>query len=159
MHHSHGLVLHLALCHCFLTMHKRVDQPMANCIAEVHGIVFQLWDIGVAIDDEDLILILTMGLPKSYDTFVISLNAINTTTLTLNFVITHLLNEQSQQSGSNPSHSSPDPGLTAATLISSGKPGSCTGFQAHSNLTHITCYKYDQKGHFQANCPNPPPKS
>jgi gag-polypeptide of LTR copia-type len=84
---------------------QRVDQPMANWIAEVHGIAFQLGEISITVDNEDLILILTtMGLPKSYDTFVISLDTINTTTLTLNFIITCLLNKQSQQSGSNPSH-------------------------------------------------------
>jgi gag-polypeptide of LTR copia-type/Zinc knuckle len=121
-------------------------------------IAFQLRKIGVTVHDEDPI-ILTMGLPKSYNTFVISLNAIDTTTLTLDFIITHLLNEQSQQSDSNLCHPSPDPGLAAATLISSGKHGSCTGFQAHNNLAHIMCYKCSQKGHFQANCPNPPPKS
>jgi gag-polypeptide of LTR copia-type/Zinc knuckle len=152
MHCSCGLASHLTLHHHFLTMHKRVDQPMANWIA------FQLREISITVDNEDLILILTMGLPKSYDTFIISLYTINTTTLILNLIITHLLNKQSRQSGSNLSHPSPDPGLTAATLISSGKPGSHTGFQAHSNLTHITCYKCGQKGHFQANCPNPPPK-
>ena len=61
---------------------------MANWIAEVHGITFQLGEIGVTIDNEDLILVLTMGLPKSYDTFVISLDTTDPAALTLNFVIT-----------------------------------------------------------------------
>jgi hypothetical protein len=130
---------------------------MANWIAEVCGIAFQLGEIGVTIDDEDLILVLTMGLPKSYDTFVISLDSTDPATLTLNFVITHLLNEQSRQSVGDPSCMSPalrDPGLAAVTL-SSEKPGSRTGFRQNSsnNLAHIMCYKCSLKGHFQANCP------
>jgi hypothetical protein len=96
-----------------------------------------------------------MGLPKSYDTFVISLNSTDPATLTLNFIITHLLNKQFRQFIGDPSCMSPapcDPGLAAVTL-SSEKPGSHTGFRQNSsnNLAHITCYKCGLKGH--ANCP------
>ena len=128
---------------------------MANWIAEVHGVAFHLEEISVTIDDEDLILVLTMGLPKSFDTFVISLDT-DTTPLTLNHVITRLLNEESQQTvDTRPVHEH-DPSL-AATTFSSEKPGSHTGGRCQNtghSLAHITCYKCGQKGHFQANCPN-----
>jgi hypothetical protein len=77
-------------------MRKKSDQPMANWIAEVRGVAFHLEQIGVTVDDEDLILVLTMGLPKSFDTFVISLDT-DTTPLTLNHIVTRLLNEESRQ--------------------------------------------------------------
>ena len=60
MHRSRGLASRLALRRRFLTMRKRGDQPMANWIAEVCGTAFQLREIGVTVDDEDLILVLTM---------------------------------------------------------------------------------------------------
>jgi hypothetical protein len=53
-----------------------------------------LEDIRVDVSDEDTILALTMGLDKSYDSFIISLNTTSPDQLTLNFVVSCMLNEE-----------------------------------------------------------------
>ncbi|KAG6884531.1 hypothetical protein C0993_010345, partial [Termitomyces sp. T159_Od127] len=59
--------------------------------------VCSLTTIDVPVFNEDIIVILTAGLPTLYETVIISLNAVDSNNLTLNFVITCLLNEESQQ--------------------------------------------------------------
>src|SRR5882672_8598877 len=44
--------------------------------------------------DEDIILVLTSGLPSGYDMLIVNLDATPTERLTLDYVITHLLNEE-----------------------------------------------------------------
>ena len=51
---------------------------------------------------EDLVLVLTMGLPTSYSTFVVALDATDPTLLTLDNVIARLLNEESRLSAESP---------------------------------------------------------
>jgi len=57
---------------------------MSLWIVEVHQISFQLTQMGVSVDDEEIILVLTMGLPPSYQTFIGTLE--NVDNLTLNYV-------------------------------------------------------------------------
>ena len=59
----------------FNTMTKRTDQLMSNWIADVQQAAFRLNKVGYTATDEDKILVLTQGLPLSYDPFIISLNA------------------------------------------------------------------------------------
>ena len=56
--------------------------------------LFCLEDIGVDVSDEDSILALKMGLDKSYDSFIISLDTTPPEQLTLNYVISRMLNEE-----------------------------------------------------------------
>ncbi|KAI0693234.1 hypothetical protein BC835DRAFT_1276352 [Cytidiella melzeri] len=63
VHRARRLATRLALRRTFLTMKKKNDKPMAQWIADVRGVAFRLRGIGVTVDDEELILVLTMGLP------------------------------------------------------------------------------------------------
>ena len=56
--------------------------------------LFHLEDIRVDISNKDSILALTMGLDKSYDSFIIFLNITPPYQLTLNYVISCMLNEE-----------------------------------------------------------------
>ncbi|KAG6894758.1 hypothetical protein C0992_004813, partial [Termitomyces sp. T32_za158] len=47
------------------------------------------------LDLRDIIVVLTSGLPTSYETIIISLNTVDSKNITLTFVITCLLNEES----------------------------------------------------------------
>ena len=49
---------------------------MQNQIAIIRHTSFYLTQIGVEVSDEDFILVLTQGLPATYKTFVVSLNAV-----------------------------------------------------------------------------------
>ena len=87
VHRAQDPATQLALCQKFLMMKKEKGQPMSQWIADVWLAAFHLWAIGVQIDDEDLILILTMGLPPFYKTFVVALDATPAHDLTLDNVI------------------------------------------------------------------------
>ena len=76
-------------------MRMKHDDWMSSWIVEVCRISFQLMQMGVSVNDEEIILVLTMGLPPSYQTFVGTLENVNN--LTLDYIINHLLNEESCQ--------------------------------------------------------------
>jgi hypothetical protein len=71
-----------------------MEELMAAWVGRVKSMSFHLEDIGVDISNEDSILVLTMGLDKSYDSFVISLNTTPPEQLTLDYIISHMLNEE-----------------------------------------------------------------
>jgi hypothetical protein len=81
--------------------------------------------------------VLTAGLPSSYESLIISLDAVSPNSLMLDFVISHLLNEEARQGipAVNPSSSA-----LAATHVK-------------TPLAQITCFKCQKKGHYQSHCP------
>jgi hypothetical protein len=97
----------------------------------------------VNLEDEDLILVLTMGLPANYNTFVILLDATPPDKLTLNNMITQLLNEESRTYNVAPPNHFDN--LIAATAAA---PVCC----ALCPLALISCFSYGKKGHYQTNC-------
>ena len=91
VHCTHGLVTRILWRRKFYSMRMKRDDRMSSWIAEVRWISFQLTQMGVSVDDEEIILVLTMGLPPSYHTFVSTLE--NVDNLTLDYIISCLLNE------------------------------------------------------------------
>ncbi|OJA07944.1 hypothetical protein AZE42_11021 [Rhizopogon vesiculosus] len=71
----------------FHALKKADDVSMQAWIAEVLRIAFQLQEIAVDVTDEDLILVLTLGLPSSYENLIVSLDATPPDELTLDHVI------------------------------------------------------------------------
>jgi hypothetical protein len=92
VHRVHGLATQLVLHRKFLTLVKGME-VMSAWIGQVKAVAFQLMKIGVAVTDEDQILVLTMGLDVLYKSFIISLDRTQPGLLTLDYVIHHLLNE------------------------------------------------------------------
>jgi hypothetical protein len=64
----------LALRRRFLTSVKGAEESMLAWVGQVKSMSFHLENVGVDVSDEDTILALTMGLNKSYDSFIISLD-------------------------------------------------------------------------------------
>jgi len=132
-------------------MTKCADQSMGSWIADVQQAAFHLKEVGYIATDEDKILVLTQGLPPSYDPFIISLNAAianGTTTadnpsISLEVVKACLLNEESRQRATHPV-TSPDSVTLAVTTIAS---------KLRRPLKQITCFHCGEKGHYQINCP------
>ena len=75
MHRAQGFATCMSLRQKFNMMTMRTDQLMSNWIADVQQAAFRLNKVGYTATDEDKILVLTQGLPLSYDPFIISLNA------------------------------------------------------------------------------------
>ena len=57
---------------------------------------YDLEDIGRTVMDEDVIVILTMGLGTKYDHFVASIDAMLTQQLMVDYVVTRMLNEEAR---------------------------------------------------------------
>jgi hypothetical protein len=99
--------------------------------------------VNVNLEDEDLILVLTMGLPTNYNTFVILLDATPPDELTLNNVITQLLNQESR------THNVVPPNHFDNLMAAAAAAPVC---HAPHPLALITCFSYGKKGHYQTNC-------
>ena len=70
---------------------------MASWISDVKGVVFQLSQIGVAVPDEDIILVLTNGLPAPYNYFILTLDSTPSEVSNLNYIIGRLRTEETRQ--------------------------------------------------------------
>ena len=115
---------------------------MEGWIGEVHSHANKLKAIDVDISDEDIIVVLTAGLPPSYTTVIISVDAVKSKKLTLDFIITHLLNEEGWQV------------ISADTIPEVKKEESDNAtMSAKPMRTDIQCFYCLEKGHFSKTCP------
>ena len=97
IHCARGFATCLMLCRKFLMLCKSDKKSIQAWVAKVHCVMFQMQEVGVDVSNEDVILSLTLGLPSSYESFIISLNTTPPDQFTLNYVIAHLMNEEAQQ--------------------------------------------------------------
>ncbi|KAG5338061.1 hypothetical protein J132_08839 [Termitomyces sp. J132] len=120
-------------------------QTMEAWIGEVCSLANCLTAINISTSDKDIIVVLTAGLPPSYEIVIIPLNAIKPEELTLNFVITHLLNEESHQNLTC---------TTTTTMSESGgeKPGLDAMAAIKKTGSTMTCFYCVGIGHFTASC-------
>jgi len=114
VHCARGFATRLMLRHKFLTLRKSDKMSIQAWVAEVRRITFQLQEVGVDVSNEDIILALTLGLPSSYEPFIISLDTTPSDQFTLDYVIVRLTNEEAQQQhGRDTAADSPDPSVLA----------------------------------------------
>src|SRR5882724_9087466 len=97
VHQACGFATCLSLCRCFLYMCKQDHQPVVSWVSDVKRATFQLEAAGISTIDEDIILALTEGLPESFLTFIVTLDSLPPSKLTLDNIITRLLNEEVRQ--------------------------------------------------------------
>ena len=148
MHQARGFGTRLSLRRKFYAM--KMSGSMQAWITDVASAAFRLEAAGVSVTEEDQILILMNGLPPSYDSFAVSLDATTPSELTLNHAVIRLINEYERQASARPTPKSAvprDPGVAAA-ILSSEKPA-----RARRPIAEITCFKCGKKGHYQMNCP------
>lgn len=147
VHRATGFATSLARRREFLTAKKTDSETMEDWIGRVQAMVLRMEYTGIVVTPQDKILAFTMGLPATYDAVVINFDATDPDDLTVEHVISRLLNEETRQ------HSS-------RAITDSGTNGhdpSSVAFAAHRNggpagKDH-TCYFCDKKGHFKAECP------
>ena|SRR6202789_1554679 len=116
---------------------------MEGWIGEVRGLANRLKAIDVDVSDEDTIVILTAGLPPSYTPIVISFDALENSKLTLDFVITRLLNEEGRQA--TPSFPPVD--------IKTEDPNVNTALNVSKFRSDVQCFYCLLKGHYSSVCP------
>jgi hypothetical protein len=137
---SRGFATKMALRRTFMSMQMDNNQNMASWIGEVRGVAFRLKQAGITVDDEDIILVLTMGLPDSYDTFVVALDSTDSSALTLDYVIGRLLNEESRKIPTSTREAA------FRTDVNHSRP--------RRPVSEITCFNCQKKGHYQSDCPD-----
>ncbi|KAG6862997.1 hypothetical protein C0991_008917 [Blastosporella zonata] len=119
------------LCCQFITAVMKENQSMESWIGEVRSLSNCLTAINVAV--------LIAGLPNSYNTIIILFDTLDPEKLTLEFVITCLLNEESRQA----------PPSTSSEV----KQEDNTALFAKDTGSNITCFWCGEKGHYAVNCP------
>jgi hypothetical protein len=145
VHQTKGFASRLAFCRRFWGMTKKPDQIIANWITNICSATFCLKESGVSVDDEDIILVLTMGFSPSYSLFIVSLNAAAANTLLmLLHIINHLLNEETCQTSLANVPASLSDNIALAAVAKTCTP-----------LKQITCFRCGRKGHYQLNCSVP----
>ena len=145
LHQARGFGTRLSRRRAFFQMAMRPDQSMSSWVGDVRRAAFQLTEIGVNLTDEDCIVVLMGGLPSSYEQCVVTLDSTPDESLTFDYVVNRLLNEESRK---NPIMSPTLAGNEPALVAAAARP--------HVPLSMITCYRCAQKGHYQANCPLAP---
>jgi len=147
VHRSTGFTTRMGLKWTLWKMKMKDGQRMASWIADVHGVAFQLSQIGVDVPDEDLILALTNGLPPTYNNFVLGLDSTPSEMFNIDYVIGCLRTEETRLHGDTASDSCT---TNEALVVTYQEWPKWTG------TTHITCFGCGQKGHYQVNCLNAP---
>jgi hypothetical protein len=149
VHRASGFATSLALRRKFLTAKKEETQSMQAWIGFIQSLAFRMEQAGVSVSDQDRILALTMGLPSSYDAVIINFDATEPNSLTLNHVITRLLNEETRQIAIAPNSSIPayDEAMIA---FGTGKGRGSKGTRVNPD---VVCYFCEKKGHYRSECP------
>jgi hypothetical protein len=107
----------------------------------VQGLANRLTTIDVKVSDEDTIVVLTAGLPFSYTPVVISFDELESSKLTLDFVITCLLNEEGRQA------------TTSSVDIKKEDHNDNTALNTMKYNLKIQCFYCLLMGHYASACP------
>ena len=70
------------------------DKLITAWTSHVKGMTFDLEDIGRIVTDENIIVVLIIGLETKYDHFVALIDAMPTQQLMVDYVVTRMLNEE-----------------------------------------------------------------
>jgi len=144
VHRSRGFGTLLAMRRRFFSAAKDPEQSMQSWIASVRSAAFQLQLVDFEVKDIDLIIALTSSLPPSYDSLVVALDSIPVSELTVENVITRLLNEETRQSG-GVRHANDH--LTMLASSSSRK--------GNARTEELRCFNCRGRGHVARVCPSP----
>jgi len=145
VHRARGFGSRLQLRRNFITASMKGGQSMESWIGEVRGLANRLTAIDIKVSDEDMIVILTAGLPASYTPIVISFDALEASKLTLDFVITRLLNEEGRQA--TPSFTPVD------ASVKTEDSDANTALSASKFRSDVQCFYCLLKGHYSSVCP------
>jgi hypothetical protein len=145
VHQAHGFATSLALRCWFLTAKKREDESMQSWIGSICQQAFILMqEAGVATTSQDMILVVTMGLPPTYDTIIINFNSTSPDQLTFENVVAWLINEETCQS------STEEAIKTAQNNAALAATHRCDGCDPRCELI---CHFCEKPGHFKSECP------
>jgi len=143
-HRARGLATRLAKRRRFLTAAKVNDESITAWTSRVKGMAFDLEDIGGTVTDEDLIVVLTMGLGTEYDHFVASIDATPTQELTVDYVVTRMLNEEARYGDKGSSYAN------QALIANVAKTKPRTGYERKGGGRK--CWRCGEADHIRSEC-------
>jgi len=146
VHRAAGFATSLALRRQFLTAKKLDSETMEAWIGRIQSMVLRMEYTGVVVTNQDKILALTMGLPATYEAVIINFDATSPTDLTVEHVISRLLNEETRQ------QSNEDTTIPLPADIDHD-PNNVAFAARRLAAASQTCYFCDKKGHFKSDCP------
>jgi hypothetical protein len=152
VHQAAGFATSLALRRKFLTAKKNNFEAMQAWIGRIRALAFCLEEAGIVVLEQDIILSLTMGLPPSYDAVIINFDSTPPELLTLNHVITRLLNEETRQASNSPEATS-DTTTDADEAMAVAPIHRNAARPSRAPSSDVTCFFCDGKGHFKSECP------
>ncbi|KAF8237328.1 hypothetical protein L208DRAFT_1150460, partial [Tricholoma matsutake] len=97
VHQVHSFSSHLHIHRKFIIAIMKEGQGIESWIGEVCTLSNKLKLIDVPVTDKDVIVVIMAGLPDSYSSVVIVFDNVDSKILTLDFIITCLLNEEGRQ--------------------------------------------------------------
>lgn len=134
-HQARGLSSRMALLRLFFSSVMSAEQTVSSWIAHVKDLAYRLEDDKFKVPEEIIIYVLTAGLPhEEFKHFVSSLDNVSQSDLTLDLVITRLLNE--------------DAGQRAQTVE---RPNTIS-YSARATKS-IVCFFCNKRGHYASDCP------
>ncbi|RDB26438.1 hypothetical protein Hypma_006056 [Hypsizygus marmoreus] len=163
VHRSRGFGTLLAMRRRFFALQKHDDISMQAWIAQVRDAAFHLEAAEFPVDDLDLIIVLTQGLPESYDPLIITLDSTPIDELDVDNIITRLLNEETRQKGDKEHFGYVAVGKRSKNIVDRGKRKG-KGRDAKSekgrnssqtDSKHMRCFNCRGRGHRASKCPSP----
>lgn len=149
VHRAAGFATSLALRRQFLTAKKLDSETMEAWIGRIESMVLRMEYTGIVVTVQDKILALTMGLPAAFEAVIINFDATPPADLTVEHVISRLLNEETRQESNEDSETSIIPPADTA----SPDPNNVAFVARRLAASSQTCYFCDKKGHFKSECP------
>jgi hypothetical protein len=126
-------------------------EAMSTYIARAQEVAGLLSEAGHTLSNDDLLLAITSSLPQSYNPFLISLDTLPDLEYSLDTIIPRLINEYTCQSLTPTAHfQTQTPTPPAKDDAMSASTNTCTCCP----ISEVTCFKCNQKGHYQHNCPS-----
>ena len=99
----------------------------------------KITDLGGTVSDDELIVVLTNKLPDSYQPLIVSLELVDEKNLTVDYVITRLVNEEDRQGNDTNTE-----GTALSVRVAKHK----------TPRSQITCWTCGKKGHYLNECPD-----
>lgn len=117
-----------------LTMKMQSNESMNDHFLNFDKVVRDLKSTGANVEEQEIICLLFLTLPKTFDNVITALETINPKDLSLDFAKSRLLDEYNKRSGEQ----------------SNGKTGDSHAMSARD--PNITCFNCGKKGHIKSQC-------
>lgn len=156
-----GIASQLLLRKALLTMKfNTVNDNLANHFLKFDKLIRELKSTGATLEESDVVCHLLLTMPTEYDTVVTALETVSTEVLTLGFVKTRLLDEESKRNegvcGKNKHNNTSS---TAFSSTSNGKAKNTKRTPNNKTKFNFNCHNCGLPGHKRIDCRKKPQKT